>query len=198
MLVEPVEFGMELRIVLGFLIGLFQLKDQRHQRFGDITAAENPEISVLVRSGAEGIGFDWLGHAVHSVWVASLPICLRPATSLSRRLGFRQKAADEVVVLDARRALDTGRNVDAGRADHRQRGAQVGQIDPSRKHVIDVRVKRGQQRPVKGHAIAAGQFGAGRRLGVEQEAVGNAEHRRRCLSRSSALRMEIAFITGRP
>ena len=41
---------------LGRLVGLLQLEDQRHQRFGDETPTEQAEATALVGAGAEGIG----------------------------------------------------------------------------------------------------------------------------------------------
>src|SRR6202012_1919684 len=41
---------------LGIGIGLFQVEDQRHQRFRDEAAAENAEMPALVGTAAEGIG----------------------------------------------------------------------------------------------------------------------------------------------
>ena len=56
-----VEFRLEVRIGLGRLIGLFDLQDQRHQRFGHEAAAIEAEMAFGVRTGAEGIG----GRGVH-------------------------------------------------------------------------------------------------------------------------------------
>ena len=53
---EGVEFGLEGLVGLGVLVGLFKLENERHQGFGDETAAVNAEQAVLVRARAEGIG----------------------------------------------------------------------------------------------------------------------------------------------
>ena len=53
---QIVEFVLERRIGLGRVVGLLQLEDQRHQRFGDIAAAENAEMAALVGAGAETVG----------------------------------------------------------------------------------------------------------------------------------------------
>ena len=57
-----VEFLLERGIGLGRRVGGFELEDQRHERFGDITAAIGAEMSVLVRLVAEGVqcgGHGW-------------------------------------------------------------------------------------------------------------------------------------------
>jgi hypothetical protein len=51
--VEMIEFRPEGRIGLRLGPFLFQLQDQRHQRFGNETAAENAEHALLVGSGTE-------------------------------------------------------------------------------------------------------------------------------------------------
>jgi hypothetical protein len=51
--VEMIEFRPEGRIGLRLGPFLFQLEDQRHQRFGDEAAAENAEHALLVGSGTE-------------------------------------------------------------------------------------------------------------------------------------------------
>ena len=48
-----VHLRLERRIGLGVGIGLFQIEDQRHQRFGDKASAENAEMPALVGAGAE-------------------------------------------------------------------------------------------------------------------------------------------------
>src|SRR3954468_16046265 len=50
-----VHFGLEGRIGLGGGVGLFQVEDQRHQRFRDEAAAEIAEMPAFVRTAAEGI-----------------------------------------------------------------------------------------------------------------------------------------------
>src|SRR5262249_30699143 len=44
------------RVGLGLSVGLLQIEDQRHQRFGDKTSAEDAEMTALIRTAAEGIG----------------------------------------------------------------------------------------------------------------------------------------------
>ena len=51
-----VHFGLERRVGLGLGVGLLQIEDQRHQRFGDKASAENAEMPALVGTAAEGIG----------------------------------------------------------------------------------------------------------------------------------------------
>src|SRR3984893_4394339 len=63
-----VHLCLEARIGLGVGIGLFQIEDQRHQRFRDKASAENPEMAVLVRAAAEGIG----QISIHSTLSSSL------------------------------------------------------------------------------------------------------------------------------
>jgi hypothetical protein len=50
---QPIELGLEGGIGLGIGIGFFEIEDERHQRFGDETAAENAEMTMLVWTGAE-------------------------------------------------------------------------------------------------------------------------------------------------
>src|SRR5262249_17084318 len=49
----PVHLFLEGRIVLRGGVGLLQLKDQRHQRLGDETAAIDAEMAALVRPGSK-------------------------------------------------------------------------------------------------------------------------------------------------
>jgi hypothetical protein len=53
---QIVEFGLKSGIAFGALIFRFQIKDQRHQRFGDIPPAELAEMAALVRLIAKGVG----------------------------------------------------------------------------------------------------------------------------------------------
>ena len=48
-----VHLGLEGRVGLGVVIGLLQVEDQRHQGLGDEAAAEQTEMAVLVRAGAD-------------------------------------------------------------------------------------------------------------------------------------------------
>ena len=52
---EMIKLGLKSRILFGDLIGLFQLKDERHQSLGDKAAAEQAEMPALIGSGAIGI-----------------------------------------------------------------------------------------------------------------------------------------------
>ena len=56
------QFGLEQRILLRRLIGLFQRQHQRHQGFGDKAAAIGAEMAARIGTGAQGIGN--LGHAL--------------------------------------------------------------------------------------------------------------------------------------
>src|SRR6516162_8418612 len=53
-----VHLAFEVRIDLGPRVSVVQFQDQRHQGFGDEPAAEQAEMTSLVRSVAEGIGLD--------------------------------------------------------------------------------------------------------------------------------------------
>ena len=48
-----VHFRLKRRIGLGLRIGLFQIENQRHQRFRDKASAEIAEMPALVGTGAE-------------------------------------------------------------------------------------------------------------------------------------------------
>ena len=50
---QPVELGLERRIGLGCGIGLLEIENERHQRLGDETAAENAEMAAFVGPGAK-------------------------------------------------------------------------------------------------------------------------------------------------
>src|SRR6185312_4611569 len=70
-----VHLGLEGWIGLGLGISLFQIEDQRHQRFRDKPSAEIAEMPALVGTAAEGIGPD-LRHFHLSSWPGST----RPST----------------------------------------------------------------------------------------------------------------------
>src|SRR5690606_26989758 len=53
---QILEFGAIGGIGLGGAIFLFEVQDQRHQRFSDEAAAINAEAAMLVRAVAQGIG----------------------------------------------------------------------------------------------------------------------------------------------
>ena len=99
-----VELGVEGRVRLRLRVGVLQLEDQRHQRLGDEPAAVDAEPAALVRPLAEGVGLVELGHS-------------RPSNGRAEgRAGGRDEGRDLHFVLDARRALDAGRHVDAAGA----------------------------------------------------------------------------------
>ena len=50
-----VHLRLERRIGLGLGVSVFQIEDQRHQRFRDKAAAENAEMPALVGTAAEGV-----------------------------------------------------------------------------------------------------------------------------------------------
>ena len=51
-----IEFFLELRVILGVLIGLLKLKNQWHERFGDKTATVITKMPVRIRKGAVAVG----------------------------------------------------------------------------------------------------------------------------------------------
>src|SRR3546814_11666742 len=63
--VVVLDLTLERRIDLGRGIGLLDAEDQWHPRLGDIPAAEDAEMTVDVRSGAQavGVGRDGIGRA---------------------------------------------------------------------------------------------------------------------------------------
>ena len=50
-----VELGAEDVVVLGLLVGALEFEDERHQRLGDVAAAENAKMSVFVRTRPEAV-----------------------------------------------------------------------------------------------------------------------------------------------
>ena len=99
MLEERVEFRLERRIGLRRLVGLLERENQRHQRFGDETSAENPEMAALVGAVAERVGLLELGHAGS----LSRAAFARAGEARARR---GDEGGDAVGVLDARPRLD--------------------------------------------------------------------------------------------
>src|SRR5690606_28595426 len=103
------QFGAEFRIVLGLVPVALQVKDQRHQRFGDETPAEYPEHALLVGSGAEGIRQYRLVHRNPVGWrarVSRAGLCLssrekqnRFAASSARSIYGCEEGADQPNVL---------------------------------------------------------------------------------------------------
>src|SRR5262245_16867893 len=82
-----------------------------------------------------------------------------------------EESFDQRHILDPRGAFHAGRDVDAGRVRKTERVADIGCVETTRKHVIDVPVKGRENAPVEGNAVAAGKVGANRWPGVEQESV---------------------------
>ena len=104
MLQIAVHLLLEGRILARLRIGLFQIEDQRHQRLGDETAAEDAEMPGLVGTGAERVGL-LDGHALLATFTFSMRACAcRAAWTKARILSG---------VLFARRALDAGGDIDA-------------------------------------------------------------------------------------
>ncbi|MHC2523324.1 hypothetical protein ACVIEM_000409 [Rhizobium leguminosarum] len=60
---EMLQFGLECRIVLCPVPLVLQIKDQRHQCFGDETTAINAETAIFIGAGTEGIRFRRLVHS---------------------------------------------------------------------------------------------------------------------------------------
>ena len=82
-------------------------------------------------------------------------------------------ARDEGGVLAARRRLDAGGHVDARRAGDAERLGDVSGRKPAGKQVRHVGIEAVQQRPVERRTVAAGKDGVLRRLGIEQQPVGD-------------------------
>ncbi len=53
---QIVELGLERRVDLRRAIMALKVEDQRHQRFGDIAAAELSEMAAGVGAGAKAVG----------------------------------------------------------------------------------------------------------------------------------------------
>src|SRR5690606_9971675 len=114
-----------------------EVEDQRHQRLGDVAAAELAEMPALVGLVAEGVGLG--GHGKPGAWQSAaglsritrtgdprrtrIPVVLTgpPRSRLVSGLaGGATERGDPVHLLDARRAFKAGRRVDqrsAGEAD---------------------------------------------------------------------------------
>ena len=84
------------------------------------------------------------------------------------------EGADLVRILFARRALDAGGDIDAGRPRDRQRLGDISGIETTGKHERDARIKVFQQRPVERRAEAARPRRLARRARIEQKPVGDA------------------------
>ena len=164
MLEQMIELGLERGIGLCLLIGLLELKDQRHQRFGHEPSAVNAEASALVGSSAIGIGLLELAHAQ-----------LTPAASQREGPPRRgDERPDPGLVLDAGRALDAGGDIDAARAAQLDRLRHVAGVEPPGEKPWDARTKVPRNAPVERAAVAARQRRVLGRLGVDQEIVRDA------------------------
>ena len=53
---QIIELRLESRVGLGRAIGGVEFQHERHQRLGDVAAAEFAEMPALVGLGAEGVG----------------------------------------------------------------------------------------------------------------------------------------------
>ena len=65
---QVVELSLEGRVLPGRIVLSLEIENQRHQRFGDITAAKLAEMASLVRLVAEGICRAGRGHDGPSDW----------------------------------------------------------------------------------------------------------------------------------
>ncbi len=79
---------------------------------------------------------------------------------------------DQADILDPRRAFDTGGDVEARRPGFHRRH-HILAVEPARQHPGQARGDVFQDRPVEGHAVAAGQNRTLGRFGVEQQPVGD-------------------------
>src|SRR6476619_5967461 len=75
-----IHFRLERRIGFGVGVSLFQIENQRHQRFRDKAPAENAEMPALVRTAAEGI------------WFSETHRCLSPAAARAALLSIIRAA----------------------------------------------------------------------------------------------------------
>ena len=107
MLHQPVELGGEGGIGLRAAILLLEFEDQRHQRLGDVAAAELAEMPLRIGLRAEGVG---------------------DRHSCGDRL---EEAGDLVHILDAGRAFDARRHVEQPRAGDADRLGDVAPIEPA-------------------------------------------------------------------
>src|SRR5690606_29430954 len=64
---QVLELRPERRVGLGRAIFTLQIEDQRHQRFGDVAAAELAEMPAFVGLVAEGVGLR-LAHDARAAW----------------------------------------------------------------------------------------------------------------------------------
>ena len=160
---QVVELGLESGIGLRLLIGLLERENERHQRLGDEASAIDAEAAALVRALAIGIGLFELAHSLNSDGVAR-----------ERAPGRRDKRPDLGRVLDARRALDAGGNIDAAGAAQRDRRLDRVGVEAAGQQPGNGRAKIPRQAPVERTAVAARQRRVLRRLGVDQQGVGDA------------------------
>ena len=83
------------------------------------------------------------------------------------------EGADLIRILFARRALDAGGDVDAGRARDAQRLADIAGVEAARQHERHAGIEIFQKMPVERPAEAARPRRLARRARVEQQAVGD-------------------------
>ena len=103
---EMLQFRLEFRIGLGLVPLVLQVEDQRHQGFGNETAAENAEATVLVGAGLE------TNSGLASRSLASPCQCRFRPISASARATASKNSSMRLQILDARRAFDAGRSID--------------------------------------------------------------------------------------
>ena len=97
------ELRLERRIVLGVVPVLLEVEDQRHQRLGNETAAENAEHALLIRAGTEGIWHRRLVHCRSPGFVSASGCAV-----LARCPHGRKKFCDQPDILDARSTFNAG------------------------------------------------------------------------------------------
>ena len=166
------ELGVEIRVVLGRVVGRLDREDQRHQGLGDIAPAIDAEMAALVRPAAKGVGA-----------ASGLSGALRDTesrVSSPRRHGYSKRlraTARKARILSG--SLSPGRRSTpeetstAVAPEIRTASGSSSAVEPARQHPRQPPVAAGDQLPIEGEPVAAGQrIGAARRLGVEQQHVG--------------------------
>src|SRR5579863_6336856 len=83
---KPVQIGSEIRIVLCRQPRLFKIQQQGHQRLGDITSAERPEMSGCVRPGAEAVRVNSRAHEPVVSGAITAPRAARMKAAIRSRL----------------------------------------------------------------------------------------------------------------
>ena len=161
---QPVELAVEFGVGLGLAVGLLQRQHQRHQRLGDEAAAENAEMAALVGAVAERIGLVDFGHA------GLLASCSR--AKAARAAATKAAIFFSSLTPGARSTPDetsTPRAPDSAIASPTLSG-----VEPARQQPRDFWREIARQAPVERPAVAARQHGVLRRLGVDQQPVGDA------------------------